>query len=238
MLIKCGMLVLTIGATACGLLTLRQARLQAASELAQSQIRIGKSDERLWALRSQIAAQVTPSNVERMAQSMGPLRPIIAPPAVLPQPGESLPVLASSDAPDAALPPGVRVVVNTASSAPSAPTVNIGLVAKADVPSSPLDKVSKSKGDDKTATKGASKTATKAGAKGAVVSSPGGSSKAIKAKKPAPPADTLLRAQGKTPAARYAKAGKPTGAASGPTSKPASRPSLSPTQIAMQTGRQ
>lgn len=232
MLIKCGMLVLTIGATACGLLTLRQARLQAASELAQAQIRIGRSDERLWALRSQIAAQVTPSNVERMAQTLGPLQPIIAPPLMRPQPGDALPVIASTEEPDAALPPGVRVVVNTASSHIPQPTDGIGLVAEADPPASPVEKAPRSKGSDKASSKSATKAGSKPASKAGNIPAPGSTGKA---RKPQPPADTLIRAQSKPPAARYAKAGKSTkpGSPLGTSSR-----ASTPTQIAMQTGRQ
>lgn len=239
MLIKCGMLVLAIGATACGLLTLRQSRLQAASELAQSQIRIGKSDERLWALRSQIASRVTPANVERMAQDLGPLSPIIAPPVALPQPGAALPVLAQAETPRLAPTPdsGVRVVVNTATSKASlpAPTDGVGLLAKAEraKPSAP-----DTKPDPKTSAKAQTKPGAKGGVKPGV--KPDGKP-APKVKKPSLPPDTLLRAHAKTTPTRLAKASKPA-AHSGPLGK-----SIKPvksgtpeggTQLAMQTGRQ
>lgn len=114
MLVKCGMVVLAIGATACGLLTLRQSRLQAASELAQAQLRIGTSDEKLWALRSQIAERVTPGNVERMAASVGPLKPISAPPMRRPSPGDAMPTLAYVEGVPGA-PRKVLIVSSTAS---------------------------------------------------------------------------------------------------------------------------
>ena len=113
MLVKCGMVVLAIGATACGLLTIRQSRLQAASELAQAQLRISTSDEKLWALRSQIAERVTPGNVERMAASVGPLKPIAAPPMLTPD--QVIPGLAEVEGVPGA-PRRVRIVSNTASS--------------------------------------------------------------------------------------------------------------------------
>jgi hypothetical protein len=71
--------VLTLGVCGCTLLALRQSRLQVASELAQTQLRIDREDEQLWILRSRIAARVTPSEVERMAADVGPLRPLVAP---------------------------------------------------------------------------------------------------------------------------------------------------------------
>lgn len=123
MLVKCGMVVLAIGATACGLLTLRQSRLQAASELAQAQIRIGASDEHLWALRSQIAARVTPGNVERMAQSVGPLRPIAFPPMVAPAPGDALPTLTLAPRVQGA-PGGPVVLVSNSPSIKHAPSTS------------------------------------------------------------------------------------------------------------------
>jgi hypothetical protein len=175
------MVVLAIGATACGLLTLRQSRLQAASELAQAQLRIGTSDERLWALRSQIAERVTPSNVERMAASVGPLKPIIAPPLAIPSPGDALPKLAyESDVPGA--PRKLQIVSNTASGqrdlAPAAEAVG------------PVAKVMRTP-ETNTAPKADSKSPSKAGAKPAAKPAPSG--KKATPTKP-PPVDTLIRA--------------------------------------------
>lgn len=69
--------VVSLGACACGLLAMRQSRLQAASELAQVQLRISKLDQELWTLRSDIATRITPQHIERMALDVGPLRPMI-----------------------------------------------------------------------------------------------------------------------------------------------------------------
>lgn len=77
MFAKLVVLILSLGAIACGLLALRQSRLQAASETAQVQLRISKHDEKLWALRSEIASKVAPQQIERMALDVGPLRPMI-----------------------------------------------------------------------------------------------------------------------------------------------------------------
>jgi len=63
------------------LLALRQQRLQVASELAHTQLRIAAADERLWALRNRISESVSPGNVEQMAVGLGTLRPIGEEPA-------------------------------------------------------------------------------------------------------------------------------------------------------------
>lgn len=71
--------VVALGACGCTLLALRQSRLQVASEVAQTQIRINQEDERLWVLRARIAERVTPEQVEQMARTVGPLRPLVPP---------------------------------------------------------------------------------------------------------------------------------------------------------------
>jgi hypothetical protein len=76
---KLAAVVLALGACGCTLLALRQSRLQVASEIAQTQIRINQEDERLWVLRARIAERVTPEQVEQMAQGVGPLRPLVPP---------------------------------------------------------------------------------------------------------------------------------------------------------------
>lgn len=84
MFAKVATLLLTLGLVGCTLLALRQARLQAASELAQAQLRIQRADERLYELRSQVAARVTPREVEVLAKASGDLRPATneVPPAI------------------------------------------------------------------------------------------------------------------------------------------------------------
>jgi len=64
---------------------LRQSRLEVASELAQTQLRIEHEDERLWVLRARIAEKVTPSEVERMAADVH-LRPLVDPVLAPPKP--------------------------------------------------------------------------------------------------------------------------------------------------------
>lgn len=77
MFAKCAVLIVTVGACGCALLALRQQRLQVASELARTQLRIVAHDERLWLLRAKIAQQTSPRNVERLARTLGPLTPIV-----------------------------------------------------------------------------------------------------------------------------------------------------------------
>jgi hypothetical protein len=64
---------------------MRTSRLQVASELAQTQLRIDREDERLWILRARIAERITPSEVERLAADI-PLRPLIDPVLAPPKP--------------------------------------------------------------------------------------------------------------------------------------------------------
>lgn len=69
--------IVAVGAFGCALLAMRQARLQAASELTQTQLRISKLDRNLWDLRAKIAEQTTPTAIETMAAGLGPLRPMV-----------------------------------------------------------------------------------------------------------------------------------------------------------------
>ncbi|MDX2131406.1 MAG: hypothetical protein SFY69_05075 [Planctomycetota bacterium] len=79
MFAKCVVLILAVGACGCALLALRQSRLQVASELARTQLRISAADERLWSLRSQVAERTNPRNIEVLARGLGPLKPIVEP---------------------------------------------------------------------------------------------------------------------------------------------------------------
>lgn len=71
--------VISMGIFGCSLLAMRQARLQAAHELAQTQLRIRASDERLFKLRAQIGFQVRPEDVRSMVAEMTTLKPITPP---------------------------------------------------------------------------------------------------------------------------------------------------------------
>jgi hypothetical protein len=82
--VKVAVVVLSLGAFAAGLLSLRQSRLQVASEVTQSQLRIEQADRRLWQLRAAIAARVTPQAVEDLAKEAGPMRPLALPPLPIP----------------------------------------------------------------------------------------------------------------------------------------------------------
>lgn len=86
--------VIAVGACACGLLSLRQQRFQAASELAQAQMRINAADDRLLMLRAKISNHTTPGNVREMAAGVsGELKPLIGDP--LPTALPEQPVIAS-----------------------------------------------------------------------------------------------------------------------------------------------
>lgn len=76
MFAKAVVLVLALGACGCTLLSMRQARLQAASQLVQIQLKVRQQDEKLWTLRTRIGAAVTPDHVRLMAAGIGPLRPL------------------------------------------------------------------------------------------------------------------------------------------------------------------
>lgn len=77
MFAKLVVVVLTIGVCACTLLSLRQARLQAAHELTRAQLRVRESDDRLWAMRADIARRVVPDQVQQMASALGRFRPML-----------------------------------------------------------------------------------------------------------------------------------------------------------------
>lgn len=73
---KIALLVIALGACACTLLAMRQSRLQVASELTQTQLRINAADERLWQLRARIGSEVAPERIEELAVGLGQLRPL------------------------------------------------------------------------------------------------------------------------------------------------------------------
>ena len=56
-------LILSVGAVALALLSYRQMRLQAMHELAEARLRQADHDKRLWELRAEISALVTPEQV-------------------------------------------------------------------------------------------------------------------------------------------------------------------------------
>jgi hypothetical protein len=73
---KIAFLILSVGAVACVLLSIRQSRIQTAHEMARCIERINEHDRTLWRLRSEIASMITPDRVEQRVVALGPLRPI------------------------------------------------------------------------------------------------------------------------------------------------------------------
>lgn len=86
MFLKLAVCVVAMGVFGCALLAMRQARLQAAHELAQTQLRLRSSDERLFKLRTQIGASVRPEDVRSLLTGTMSLKPIV--PAGEPHPQE------------------------------------------------------------------------------------------------------------------------------------------------------
>lgn len=76
---KLALVVIGVGLCACALLTVRQLRMEAAHQLAQTRLRILERDSALQRLRAQIAARVTPERVEVLASGLGPMRQIQSP---------------------------------------------------------------------------------------------------------------------------------------------------------------
>lgn len=77
--------VLACGATAAGIVVLRQSRLQMAHEMSMAHTRIHRQHETLLELRAEIAGRTTPAAVERMLVEAGinpddwiPLDPVAA----------------------------------------------------------------------------------------------------------------------------------------------------------------
>ena len=68
MFAKVAVVIVALGICACSLLALRQARLQAANELAEARLRVRAIDERVSLTRTAIASLVTPEQVERMTE--------------------------------------------------------------------------------------------------------------------------------------------------------------------------
>ncbi len=73
MLAKICFLILCMGAVACTVLGYRQTRLQTLHELSDVQRRLMAHDRDLFRLRAEIAAQVTPQRVAKLAGRLGPL---------------------------------------------------------------------------------------------------------------------------------------------------------------------
>lgn len=78
-LFKLGLVVLSIGVCALSMLVMRQARLQAAHEVTQTQLRIQRADEQLWKMRADIAGLSNPARIRELAGNMGPMHALINP---------------------------------------------------------------------------------------------------------------------------------------------------------------
>ncbi|MBX3363543.1 MAG: hypothetical protein KF866_02150 [Phycisphaeraceae bacterium] len=77
MLAKMMVLIVSAGACGAGVLALRQARLEAARELAESRLRVMAVEEQLARVRADIARRLHPANLHQMSETLGPLTPII-----------------------------------------------------------------------------------------------------------------------------------------------------------------
>ncbi len=77
MFAKLCVLILVFGSCSGGVLAMRQSRLQAAHELAESRLRVREHEQRLRELRAQIAALSNPETVRAMTERSinAPLRP-------------------------------------------------------------------------------------------------------------------------------------------------------------------
>lgn len=77
MFAKLCVLVVGIGVIACGLLSLRQARVQLGHEAAVALTKVERHDHDLWVLRGAIASKTTPQSIQARAESkFGVLAPI------------------------------------------------------------------------------------------------------------------------------------------------------------------
>lgn len=79
LLFKLGLVVLSLGVCALSMLVLRQARLQAAHEVTQTQLRIQRADEKLWKMRADIAGLSNPVRIRQLAGNLGPMHALINP---------------------------------------------------------------------------------------------------------------------------------------------------------------
>lgn len=76
MLGKIGFLIVVGASTAAGVLAIRQQRLVAMHDMARSVERSAELDRKLWKVRADIAANITPAKVRGMVESLGDLEPI------------------------------------------------------------------------------------------------------------------------------------------------------------------
>ncbi len=72
---KAAVVIVWGGALACALLVVRQSRLQAANELAEAQLRVRSSEERLAVIKAEISRLTAPEAVATMAEEHPDFRP-------------------------------------------------------------------------------------------------------------------------------------------------------------------
>lgn len=72
MFAKLAFVIVAAGVCACTLLAMRQARLQAAHDLAEARLRVRAIDERVALRRAEIGRLVAPGEVRRMVQELEP----------------------------------------------------------------------------------------------------------------------------------------------------------------------
>lgn len=76
MFAKLILVIVALALLGCALLGIRQSRMQAAHDLAQTRLKIAELDAELWMLRAEIAERVTPSRIRAMADAIGPIEPV------------------------------------------------------------------------------------------------------------------------------------------------------------------
>lgn len=76
MFAKLIVVIVALALLGCALLGIRQSRMQAAHDLAQTRLKIAEHDAELWMLRARIAERVTPVQIRAMADALGPIEPV------------------------------------------------------------------------------------------------------------------------------------------------------------------
>ena len=79
MTLKIAVLILALGASGATMLSMRQQRLDAARQLAEARLRAHELNEQLARVRAHIAEQAHPERIARLAELLGPMRPILRP---------------------------------------------------------------------------------------------------------------------------------------------------------------
>lgn len=75
---KLALVLVAGGVCGCALLAQRQARMQAAHELAESRLRTLELERDLQRARARIAERVRPNEIQRLASGAGAMRPFAA----------------------------------------------------------------------------------------------------------------------------------------------------------------